>query len=1214
MNHERFSRIAGSKPVLVVGALAIAYLAGGLFIVPAVLKWQLPEQAQARLGATLTLGNVYFNPLTLTLEIHDISLRTAREGALLAADKLRADFELSSLFRRAWTFADIQLEQPALRVEFDKQGALNLQPLLTALKQPDQSPNQPPARFLLQRLTLRNGRVDIADQRLKEPLIARISPISLDASDLGTLPSSKGAWQLSARSEAGEVLRAGGALGLQPLALRGTLDLTDVQAGTLARALHTQAQLADVAGTLNLHGEYAASMANGAMAATLDKTELAVAGLALKSAGNSARLESAHLTLGQAQLASGADGMRLTVADPLLKLGATSVVSGATRLQFPAASVSGRQLASMPGKNAGIALDEAALALPELRLKQADRNISVAEPALKVDKLALSPGGDGFQAQADVMALTLKSMAQQGANDNVQAGAAALNVRHLTAQLAGKAPFSTRMAVPRLTVAALTVNNAGKTQPLFSLGQGSSGAEMLTLSLPASGPDVTVTGLSAALQKLVLNNARQPGELAHAGSVHMQGGHVSLAEHRFDLGSLVLADGAADVRFAKDGSLNWTGPATPAAADGLAAPGVAQGKNGRKAPDRSSAVSRTAGDAPWRLTANSIELRNFSAALADARQEPPVMLALNNISGSLAALDTGASAPARLRLEAHTGSGVLNAEGSVSLQDGAGDLNIKANALPLQPLQPYLANVAHLVLTSGALSGAGRLRFGNKDDGPKITYVGSASLDKVALDETGPRQPFLSWGAVTATGMRLALAPNRLEIAQLNIVRPVGELLIAQDQSVNLSRVLRHGQGDAKQKQPAQTTPAPANTGKESDTFPVSVARLRVDNGVLTFADFSQQPQFSTRLHNLDGVMTGLSTAPGSRGQLQFNAAIADYGDARISGTMNPFKPAYATDVRMRFRNVKLNELTPYVVRFAGYRVTAGTLSMDLRYQVKESRLVGDNRFVLEKVQLGEKVDSPTAMDVPLKLALSLLKDENGVINIGVPVTGDLQNPQFSFGAVARRAIGNVLRNIVSAPFRALASLFGGSGEKLDVIDFDPGSADLAPPEQEKLAKLAEALTKRPEVKLLVHPVISPERDAAALRSLAARRQVLARMGAKLAPDEDPGPIDATRPAAQRAIAALYAERYPGTLFKPPATASAAETDAWYAQLLDKVIAAQPLPEDALAQLQRERGMAVQTQLTNGSLPRDRVALAQPEQSAEAREGDVATRLELVPM
>jgi hypothetical protein len=360
-------------------------------------------------------------------------------------------------------------------------------------------------------------------------------------------------------------------------------------------------------------------------------------------------------------------------------------------------------------------------------------------------------------------------------------------------------------------------------------------------------------------------------------------------------------------------------------------------------------------------------------------------------------------------------------------------------------------------------------------------------------------------------------------------------------------------------------------------------------------------------MHHLQGVMTGLSSAPGSRARLQFNAAIADYGDARIEGSMNPFKPAYATDVRMNFRNVDLSALTPYVVRFAGYRVSAGTLSMDLRYQVRENRLVGDNRFVLNKVQLGEKVDSPTAMDLPLKLALSLLEDENGVINIGVPVTGDLQNPQFSFGAVARRAIGNVLRSVVTAPFRALAALFGGSGEKLDTIDFDAGSAELAPPEQQKLARLGQALAKRPNVRLVVHPAVDAGQDAQALRSVEARRLLLARMGVRLAPGEDPGPIDTASVAAQKAISSMYAERYPGPLPKPPADLAA---DAWYGQLLDKVIAAQPLPQDALAQLSQARANAVRRQLEEAALPAQRVALG----GAEASSGGTVTRLELAPL
>ncbi len=170
---QKFDRVAGSKPVLAAGALAIIWLAGGLFGVPALLKWQLPQQVERQLGATLTLGEVYFNPLTLALEVNDVGLSTVREGTLMSAGKLRADLEMSGLFRRAWTVADIQLEQPMLRIEYDKHGALNLQPLLSALQKDPAAPDRQPVRMLLQRISVKNGRVDVVDQRLQQPLIAR---------------------------------------------------------------------------------------------------------------------------------------------------------------------------------------------------------------------------------------------------------------------------------------------------------------------------------------------------------------------------------------------------------------------------------------------------------------------------------------------------------------------------------------------------------------------------------------------------------------------------------------------------------------------------------------------------------------------------------------------------------------------------------------------------------------------------------------------------------------------------------------------------------------------------------------------------------------------------------------------------------------------------------------------------------------------------------
>ena len=1193
---QRFDRVAGSKPVLAVGALAIVWLAGGLFGVPALLKWQLPEQVQRQLGATLTLGEVYFNPLTLALEINDVGLSTVREGTLMSAGKLRADLELSGLFRRAWTFADIQLEQPMLRIEYDKQGALNLQPLLSALQKKPAPPDQPSARMSLQRVSVRNGRVDIVDQRLQQPLIARISPITLDATDIGTLPSTSGKWTLAARSEVGEVLRAGGSLGLQPLALRATLDLSGVQAGTLARALHRQITLTDVAGTLALHAGIDAGAKDGVLAATLDKAELALAGLALKSAGATVAVDSARLALAHAQLKQAAGGLQGTIADISLVLGSASLDQGATRLRFPEAHYSSRQLVLAPGSENGYVLEESSLTLPQLTLKQAGSDMTLSTPALKAGRITLDPSGAGFLMRADAAALTLAGIARQDGTQTVRSGAVALEMRELNARQEGRAPFSVKMNAPRLAVAALKLTGA-RAEPLYSLADGRSAADRVTLSLPAAGPDVVADGLSASLKKLVANNPHEPGELAHVDSLELEGARLRLAARELAVASLTLANGTANVRFAKDGSLNWTGPAAP--------PSLAAAK---EPANPANPTTQAAGAAPWRVTADSIALRNFSAGYVDARQQPPVEVGLDNITASVNGLDTAGTAPVRVALQAGMGGGTLQANGTLQLKDTSGELDIKASALPLGLAQPYIAAAARLALTSGTLSGAGKLRIGNPT-GPKITYAGSASLDNVAVDETAPRQPFVSWKTVSASDMRLALSPNRLDIGQLNIAGPVAKLIIAEDQTVNLSRVLKKPPAAGARTAPAAGTPA--NAGGNSDPFPVAIARIRVDDGVLTFADFSQQPQFSTRMHDFDGVLTGLSSAPGSSAKMQFNAAIADYGDARISGTMNPFRPTYATDVRMDFRNVDLSQLTPYVVRFAGYRVTAGTLSADLRYQVKESRLIGQNRFVLNKVRLGEKVDSPTAMDLPLKLALSLLEDENGTINIGVPVTGDLQNPQFSFGAVARRAIGTVLRNIVTAPFRALASLFGGTEEKLDVIGFDPGSAELAPPEQQKLDKLAEALAKRPNVRLLVHPAISAAQDAAALRSVATRRALLARMGVKLAADEDPGPVDLASPTAQKAVGAMYAERFPGAPPNPPADA---DVEAWHAQLLDKIIATQPLPQDALAVLERMRGDVVREQLVKASLPEDRVALGKAQQVKDSQDDAVSTRLELAPL
>ncbi len=288
-------------------------------------------------------------------------------------------------------------------------------------------------------------------------------------------------------------------------------------------------------------------------------------------------------------------------------------------------------------------------------------------------------------------------------------------------------------------------------------------------------------------------------------------------------------------------------------------------------------------------------------------------------------------------------------------------------------------------------------------------------------------------------------------------------------------------------------------------------------------------------------------------------------------------------------------------------------------------------------MKLGEKVDTPGAADLPLDLAIAILSDSKGVIDIGLPVSGDLDDPAFGYGAVIGKAFGNLITGIITAPFKALGALFGaGSDSQLDSIDFEPGSAVVAPPEREKLAAVARAMKERTTLRLVVPPVHSVEADTPALKSLALRSDIVTRMGLELKAGEDPGPVDAANPRAQAAIETVFSERYAPEVLalvkqralastpagqagsespaaKPPATASPARPPpAFYQNLLDRLIKEQPVSEALLAQLGTQRGEAIVAEMTGADgVDAKRVVLGKARPASAASDKAVTLQLEL---
>lgn len=622
----------------------------------------------------------------------------------------------------------------------------------------------------------------------------------------------------------------------------------------------------------------------------------------------------------------------------------------------------------------------------------------------------------------------------------------------------------------------------------------------------------------------VLPASKERAPLLSFADISLNDARVDLGQRQAKLAALAIKGGGLSARRDAQGRIDLL-----ALIDSLG--GKSATKPARSAKPAASAQppAPAVAAAPWRFQIGQVSLAGFAVALRDESVAPAVELGLDNIAISIAGVSENLKTPLPLKASLDVKSGGrLELAGTLTPADAATDLKVKLADLSLQPAQPYVAKFAALDLVGGLLAAEGRVIRNAKASG----YRGGLSVRDLRLNEAGTRNVFLAWKTL-ATG-DLDLSPNQLNIALLTLGGLDTKLIIDKDKGTNLKRVLRTEDATvapAPTPDPASAAPA-ASPGvgtsqvkPEAPGFVVNVDRLRFRSGALFFADNSLILPFGTRIHGLRGSINGLSSRPGAPGQLELDGEVDEFGLARAVGQADFFHPTDFMDLKVIFRNVEMAHLTPYSATFAGRRINSGKLSLELEYKIKQRQLQGENRIVIDRLELGERVESANAKDLPLDLAIAILSDSDGRIELGLPISGSLDDPQFSYGAIVWKAITNVLSKIVTAPFRALGALFGGSGEKLDSIAFEAGAARLSPPEREKLLRLVTVLNKRPGLALTVSGTWS-EADRAALQDLQMRRSVAARSGQAAGEKGDPGPLSTRAPKVQAALESLFAERF----------------------------------------------------------------------------------------
>ena len=533
--------------------------------------------------------------------------------------------------------------------------------------------------------------------------------------------------------------------------------------------------------------------------------------------------------------------------------------------------------------------------------------------------------------------------------------------------------------------------------------------------------------------------------------------------------------------------------------------------------------------------------------------------------------------------------GRLSASGRLGPRLQSGDLEIALESLPLALAQPWLSAAAAARIASGMLRAEGRLTW---DGGSPPRFQGGASVTDLRLESSGAGDLLLAWQAFETRDATVTFgAPFTVDLGEALARAPQARLVVLPDGKTNLSQL-------RKPEEERQGDPALA----------ASIRRLRLEEGTLHFADRSLENAFEVTVRELAGSVHGFSTAQAEPARILLEGRVQKYGSAQIRGTVNLDEPASRSTVSAELRNLDLQAFTPYFVKFAGYRVQSGRLSAELRYRVREGRLVGENQLVIERLRLGEKVKDAGLLDLPLEMAVAVLTDAQGRIDLGIPVRGNLRDPKFDLGSLVGKAVGNMLGKIASAPFRALASLAGSknNGETLQEVLFEPGSAALAPPEEEDVDRVAKALGERPQLALSVRGGYAPEADLAALRERALRRELAGQAGYRPRPGEDPPIVDLREPKVLRAAEALYLSRVGNRL----ELNSLRSSERYARALFDRLARTIRLDPERAQELARARAHAVRASLAARGVDPSRVRVAPPAKAPPEDRG-IPTRLSL---
>jgi hypothetical protein len=644
-----------------------------------------------------------------------------------------------------------------------------------------------------------------------------------------------------------------------------------------------------------------------------------------------------------------------------------------------------------------------------------------------------------------------------------------------------------------------------------------------------AAPRITVSGGAIQVAGLALRRRNAKDDFFRMGDLSVEGATLDLGQQTVTIEQIGTHDGR--LRAARDGKgivdLTTLVPA-PAAAAGMPAPARTA------APPPAAAPAAT--PPAWTVSVARFDVERWSARFEDRAVTPAAVWTVNPVTLHVTKLSTAPGT--RLGVDLHLGinrTGRFDVTGTAGLDPQVANLRFNLRGLEILPFQPYFSQDVGLTVTSGDVSAKGQVSFvtpkdkGGTKPAPQLDLNGNLAITDLTVLDERRQEPLLSWSALRVDGLRVSNHPLAVGIDQVALDDLDAHVVLAADGQLNVAQALAPPgppppPARAARKDGAAQKPA-ADTGAGAAPAVINVKNVVLARGKVAFSDHSVQPHYLAEVGDLAARVSGLSSVAGSTASVELSATVNRSGTLKIAGKTNPLADNLFLDLQLALRDVELPPASPYSGRFVGYAISKGKLGLSLDYKVANRKLDARNNLLLDQFTFGDKVASPVATHAPVRLAVALLKDRRGVIDIDLPISGSLDDPQFKVWPAVLKVLGNLVVKAATAPFSLIAAAFGG-GDQLSRVDFAPGSAALDDDAQRKLRSLGKALEERPGLSLELEGAADPNRDRDGLRRFLVERKLKAQKVTELvqqgAAVSSPDQVRIEAPERPRLIARAY--------------------------------------------------------------------------------------------